>query len=729
MSRKKDYNSVKKVTRDGREVHILSEGRSVGSLSSRFFIELGRERMFWKTHSNNITCPGPTSITLLLNEMSVEDTIKEYSSKMDHNQILAEFGKREYLGSMEIDGRMGLLFKDLSRGHAYFQTLEEIIELPDYSKRNNVKPEEIKANNYKILKLDKVVNLTESILKQVKFFHNFKTPICSGIIHGDLSPANIIVIDRNIFLVNDFGIARSKGEDIRHLFNKSVAGPVSNTYYTSGNRGIFNVIYSSPDIESYEKAEPSIDTYFMANNLCLMLTGRLSQYWINKAKEVQNKKDLNHLRESLLESLDGDRKDDKNYSDENAEKLVDIIIKGTSGKDERYQEAQDFIDDLKEINLELEVTTDPSPQEISIFGSDGPQIPDEIKNYIIKLPNYNCGEEILFYSNQINNFPLPQNTKKNIGQIEKQDFSLDWLREKIISEKEISKKNYAKILINDCFNGISNQGRRVYNFCEEGIESAIWGLQQKISAVKEFTLIFDWKTIALLTTVATGIISGGFVTKYMVEHKGELFDDQKTEEVIPKQLINNTGQEEITQETSNYNVEIDPEQKSLELPSQEPTPAEIELRKQIHNLHPRLADVVIEDFYLNKDGNIMNYDDGSSGVYKIDRNNNLTFHDKDINGSDYYNILKDSSTHWEVFKPSHDYFLRERLYSLHPEFGLNIINNFYFDNENNIRCKGDNDKGVYFLEDDGDLLYNCNCPNGNKISSIKKKGSCGWVNQ
>src|SRR3989344_1615191 len=276
---------------------------------------------------------------------------------------------------------------------------KQIIEIVDANQRvenSLLYKQNTIATSYSILSLENAVNIARQVAEEMDKFHHHGEP---GIIHFDICPANILYVKSgNSYTaqLTDFAIARKNGQKVNTLLNGVQPdygedlddnAPVTRhgSYYIGGNEPPYNFTYSPLNlflITQEEKthkipkiAEPSIDTYALTNTLCLMLTGRLSEYWLQEAEK--SKTDLVSL---LTEEISSRKRDQKTpYEDKVYEHLAKTIVKGTNplNAEERYTTAQDLLADLNLFKLYE------APQESIWFPKELLSLPDEIRTYRI----------------------------------------------------------------------------------------------------------------------------------------------------------------------------------------------------------------------------------------------------------------------------------------------------------------------------------------------------------
>ena len=332
-----------------------------GDFNAYFQVESNGLKRFMKTYWDSSVCAGSTSRNILRNE-----------AKILNDNNLDSF----FYGWAEIKGRLCLLFDDAGN----HDSLEKILNVTYGSDGDALtKPtakinEEITANATHVYHLDQVYDIISQLLEKVKVLHQ------KSIVHMDISPANVQVrslVDSLDVKLFDVGIARRQGKKLTDLYNGAEPGKVSGTYYSAGEDSpLHNRLYSPPTLkEDYLQAECSIDTYMVANLLCLMLTGKNSGYWKeNKSREPG--KFMESLRD-FVKSYSAEKKMPEDEIGALAEKLGFIIVKGTSSTvSERYEQVDGFIKDLQATGI-----TPVHREKIGEVPCILPSIPPMIKDY------------------------------------------------------------------------------------------------------------------------------------------------------------------------------------------------------------------------------------------------------------------------------------------------------------------------------------------------------------
>lgn len=308
---------VERRTYDGKNV-CLTAGSYDSPFTCHHLAEIEGKTCFLKSPWGG--GEGSNSRTIISNEIQVMKHLKESGS--DHPL---------YVGYSEIDGQIVLIYQYRDD----METLADFIGVDKIDSENDGLG--IVAEYISQLEIPQVVLITKNIAQQIHAYHNSSSEGVEGVIHMDIHPSNVLITDEldEIVLV-DFGISSKKGGEINRLFcNVGLKGVFGPYYSDVGINFVRNSIYSPPDLGDYEVAEPSIDTYNIVNMFCLMLTGRLVEFWQHRGEDVSN---------VMVEQ--------RSVSAELASSLANIVTQGVLGKNERYQTASDLIDDLDEISNE-----------------------------------------------------------------------------------------------------------------------------------------------------------------------------------------------------------------------------------------------------------------------------------------------------------------------------------------------------------------------------------------
>ncbi len=304
-----------------------------GSLTSRIIIkDEKRNSYFAKTYLHTNKCSGTNSREILINERAVQEHL------ISHNKN----DKSYYYGFTEINDTLFLLFKDMNLDHG--KTLKQELNLsePDFNKfKDTCKLKTgVNSSGYTALNLESIINYTTQIVDQVQSFHG------AGILHADISPDNILIVNGKV-IVNDFGIARKYGGEMKHLYNKVTVTGVGGSYYGSAKGVLHNVIYSPPDVDKLVEAQANYDTYLITNLLCLMATGRLREYW-----NEEMGKNPGALKHKLKEEFKKGKRCESSSYQKITDKLYEIILKGTnSDPNERFLTATELGEAIRSLNI------------------------------------------------------------------------------------------------------------------------------------------------------------------------------------------------------------------------------------------------------------------------------------------------------------------------------------------------------------------------------------------
>ncbi len=265
-----------------------------GTLSSRYLINIEGANYFAKVFRPGENSFGRSSREMIKNEIAVLDYIYSNSASAPAQDLL------RYRGYAEVGDVTTLLFEDQvtwrsgatleKRLNVQSERIKTQEEVPTTEEVLNLK-RSVEATNYQSYEVGDVIDIVRQIADQIGQYHSLRGDKCAGIIHMDITPKNIIIVDdidtrKKKAIVIDFGIARENGEAIDHLFNKSSLSDGRGGDYYLSQKGIFNLVYSSIDSRQQSTANPSLDTYNIVNVLCLMLTGRLIEYWETEAKKT-----------------------------------------------------------------------------------------------------------------------------------------------------------------------------------------------------------------------------------------------------------------------------------------------------------------------------------------------------------------------------------------------------------------------------------------------------------
>ena len=319
---KKQYKDY--VTEDSKKDKVriwnpLSDSAHKGSISMRFTAHLGgnppedrnEANSFLKTTTNDPDlCPISDSSQIIHNENIVETFISFNKQKFPEIYDNWAIKGREYLGAYQINESTCLFFNNLRTKFETLSTLESLlgVKIPNFENEDKeIFAHEVHSNNIAPLSLKEIVNISYDISEQLEIYHNMGG---DGIIHFDLNPGNMLLVGKigqRRCIVNDFGISRQKNKSVKELFNKASAENIKNKYYAKDDI-IANSIYSPPDLKQYGQALPEIDTYFTANLVCLMFTGRLVEHFYNNHNISENDRNFANSR-SFNDEVEKEKKD------------------------------------------------------------------------------------------------------------------------------------------------------------------------------------------------------------------------------------------------------------------------------------------------------------------------------------------------------------------------------------------------------------------------------------
>ena len=359
-------NTITEENAAGRKV-TFKEYLGSGTFSQRYIVEIGEQRYFAKMFRHSSLSSGSTSRDVLRNEIYINRKLREE----------AEGQSLRYQGYIEIDDIVLVLYDDVIGQYRATCLENRLFSTPPQPSRDKgrlLAQQEIKADK-NLYSLPEVVSIISQTCREAERLHQDKGDR-KGLVHMDITSANIMVGNDLTVTLIDLGIAREKGRAIKKLYNETVPGAVSGSYYTTKSGILYNRVYSPPDIELYDLAEATVDTYNITNILCLMLTGRLREYY-------QNSLDKQELRDQLVtafhERFSG-LADQEPPSEAQLSQLAEIIMKGTSAeKGDRYATAQELYDALESVGL-------PQPQTEKPTVYLPLEIPEEVTNYPFFVP-------------------------------------------------------------------------------------------------------------------------------------------------------------------------------------------------------------------------------------------------------------------------------------------------------------------------------------------------------
>lgn len=196
----------------------------------------------------------------------------------------------------------------------------------------------------KILDWKEAVHLTTQILKALQHAHE------NGIVHRDIKPQNIMLLQDGTIKVTDFGIAR---------FSTTGTGTMS-------EQAIGSVHYIAPEQARGDKTDGKTDIYSVGVMMYEMLTGRLP-FDADSAVSV------------ALMQLQSTPKRLKEVNDEIPEGLEEITLKAMrKNPNDRYHSAVEMLSDIERFRL------NPSIKFEYKYFDDKPKYSDAIKSQKLK---------------------------------------------------------------------------------------------------------------------------------------------------------------------------------------------------------------------------------------------------------------------------------------------------------------------------------------------------------
>ena len=193
---------------------------------------------------------------------------------------------------------------DAGRDHGLYYIVMELADgmtLKQYIRR------------YGRLSARETVDFAIQISSAIQAAHNH------GIIHRDIKPQNILVSERGLIRVTDFGIAKAATSD------------------TTSSNAMGSVRYLSPEQARGGYSDSRSDIYSLGITIYEMATGRVPFDGDNSVAIA-----LMHLREQVVPPRD--------YFPDIPQSLENIILKCVRKKpEERYQTAKDLIYDLERV--------------------------------------------------------------------------------------------------------------------------------------------------------------------------------------------------------------------------------------------------------------------------------------------------------------------------------------------------------------------------------------------
>lgn len=333
-------------------IEDLSSKIGEGKLCSRHIVQINGQRYFFKAPQDSQECLGESSRNFIKNEITILNLLKAEQEKKSFSLPFFQYER-----PVEVHNILGVLFQEIVEADKVesvanrIKVQDHFKDISDTMKMNDpfIEAKSTIAHAYNNLSLEQVLSIAIQAAEQTKYLHGLR------IILNDFSPQNLVFY-KDKASVTDFNVALKLQYDICTLFNETEVGGVTGGYYVTPNGILVNSVYHPFDItfedpndstkSLYKVAECNIDTYNITNVLCLMLTGKLMEYWNNLHHNKEK------LQQALMDKIESRLREDS-YTDlsKKSKALVDVIIKGTLGKDERYESAQKIVNALTEINF------------------------------------------------------------------------------------------------------------------------------------------------------------------------------------------------------------------------------------------------------------------------------------------------------------------------------------------------------------------------------------------
>ncbi|MCS5650500.1 MAG: Ig-like domain-containing protein, partial [Dehalococcoidia bacterium] len=204
-----------------------------------------------------------------------------------------------------------------------------VVEVYDHGEENGqhyIVTEFVTENLERILErggtlpLQRAITVVQQIASALQISHN------AGITHRDIKPANVLLNDAGDVKLTDFGIASAEQLDSMTSENTTVGTP----------------LYMSPEqIQGSDAIDGRSDLYSLGCLLYEVLTGA-TPFPGKSTFEIFN----GHINDAHVPIA--------NHMDEFPEQLEDLLTKSlTKDRDQRYQTADEMINDLEEINTIL----------------------------------------------------------------------------------------------------------------------------------------------------------------------------------------------------------------------------------------------------------------------------------------------------------------------------------------------------------------------------------------
>lgn len=542
-----------------------------GSLSCRSRVMIDGERFFVKFPYDSDNCPEASSRNIQGNEKSSQEFIvagveKIRSGKIEVDDDIKDFVNSffnvgsfptNYRGTVFVNGVTGLLFKEIVGLKNRPETLKDLLSIPDYEKsvrtfdqdgvrieqdnlteddlasKEAIKVCDVRANNRSLV-LEQIINISVQVCQQANFYHNLKIEnIGLGLIHRDITPDNILIFEDGTYHLEDFGIAAAKNEDPKFLFNKATSGGFGGGSYYGNVAGVLrNEFYFAPGLESYEMAEPSIDTYNISNILFLMITGRLIESFYGDEVIVKMKKGnvsleelsqelgdkRKEIREHLLNEIEGYEKKinyGSGFSEEGGmkEKLCDIIMKGTSVlKEDRYQTASELLGDLNDLGFSY--VYEDQVVELPLWVDHNPEVPEELIDYSLRFQP--TGKDMDLFTDLEANFPP----------VEYGDYE-----EPNLNNGSDNNSSLDKTLLEDVRK--VNRAQLHYSSVQKEIRARQNSLDVKVRKLKNFCF---YTAMVLGLSLPVIVVYGSGKVKSIMSSSSEIyndnFNDNKEDEII-----------------------------------------------------------------------------------------------------------------------------------------------------------------------------------------------------
>lgn len=279
-----------------------------------------------------------------------------------------------YVGSCEHQDRVGIVFTEFDEEN--YHTLDDLLETTTsirnitnelFDKSANLQPKELEERKKNVMKklkagntlpVSRALKIYQHLLDRVDLLHRH------GVLHYDIWPKNIMVGKMGMakedgVLLIDLALTRRMGTDPKALLNgMNVTGSGGIYYSMSSNKIFTNLIFRPPefneDLPQGYIANETSDIYNLCNVFCLMLTGRLIEFYKAKWDEDPNKEGrLEDYVKNLLVKEILEKEENKNPNNEYRKYLyglADIIVRGTGDyKKERYKNILSIKEDLEKL--------------------------------------------------------------------------------------------------------------------------------------------------------------------------------------------------------------------------------------------------------------------------------------------------------------------------------------------------------------------------------------------